>query len=298
MNANPVFISVGGQKILKGFHLVFAAITLGGLLSMLALFVLKTSHPDINQFPMDRSIYLINNSVVYYSVMGNILTAMTYGLFTRWGFFKFDWIVVKWLLLIGLAVLFMMWFIPAVNGMTSLSDAGLNTAGAEAEYSDFVQRGMFWCVFLIGLFVAIFFISTIKPWGKRKEDLVSNIRRMRIILLSLTFLFLVFGIIGHINLNKLRKMPIENSNLSKLSDGVYEGRFIGGGGTYNVKVHLKEEKMVQIESQNDRHSRYEKFARPVLDRIIENQNANVDGITGATTTSKCIMKAVENALEH
>ena len=265
---------------------------------MLALLGLKISNPDINQFPMDRSIYLINNSVVYYSVMGNILTAMTYGLFTRWGFFKFDWVVVKWLLLIGLAVLFMMRFIPSVNGMTSLSDAGLNTAGAEAEYSDFVQRGLFWCVVLIGLFGAIFFISTIKPWGKRKEDLVSNIRRLRIILLSLTFLFLVFGIIGNINLNKLRKMPIENSKLSNLPDGVYEGSFVGGGGTYKVKVYMKEEKMVQIESQNDRHSQYEKFARPVLDRIIENQNANVDGITGATTTSKCIMKAVENALKH
>lgn len=171
MNANPVFISAGGQKILKGFHLIFAAITLGGLLSMLALLGLKISNPDINQFPMDRSIYLINNSVVYYSVMGNILTAMTYGLFTRWGFFKFDWVVVKWLLLIGLAVLFMMRFIPSVNGMTSLSDAGLNTAGAEAEYSDFVQRGLFWCVVLIGLFGAIFLFRPSNPGANEKRIL-------------------------------------------------------------------------------------------------------------------------------
>ncbi len=55
--------------------------------------------------------------------------------------------------------------------------------------------------------------------------------------------------------------------------------------------------MTSIESKNDRDSKYEIYSRPVTDRILENQNANVDGITGATTTSKCIMKAVENALE-
>jgi uncharacterized protein with FMN-binding domain len=31
--------------------------------------------------------------------------------------------------------------------------------------------------------------------------------------------------------------------------------------------------------------------------VIEKQSPDVDGITGATTTSKCLMKAIETALE-
>jgi uncharacterized protein with FMN-binding domain len=298
MSTSPVFLSADGQKILKGFHLTLAAITLGGLLSMFALFLLKASNPSMDQFPLDKSIYFINNSVVYYSVIGNVLTALTYALFTKWGFFKFDWIVAKWALLIVLAVFFMVWFIPTVNGMTSLSDAGLHLGDSAQEYERLVSKGLFRCFVLIGLFVAIFFISTIKPWGKRKEDLISNLKRIRRMLITLTILFVAFGIIGNINLNKLRNMPIENSDLSGLDDGVYEGVFVGGGGIYTVKVMVEAGRMTSIASSNDRESKYEIFSRPVTDRIIENQNANVDGITGATTTSKCIMKAVEDALRQ
>ncbi len=298
MSTSPVFLSASGQKILKGFHLTLAAITLGGLLSMFALFLLKASNPEMDQFPLDKSIYFINNSVVYYSVIGNILTALTYALFTKWGFFKFDWIVAKWALLIVLAVFFMVWFIPTINGMTSLSDAQLHLGGAAPEYEKLVSKGFFRCFVLIVLFIAIFFISTIKPWGKRSEDLISNLRRIRIMLISLTVLFVAFGILGNINLNKLRHMPIEDSDLSGLKDGDYNGSFVGGGGTYSVKVSVQGGRMTAIESSNDRESRYEIFSRPVTDRILERQNANVDGITGATTTSKCIMKAVEDALSQ
>ena len=296
MSTSPVFLSSSGQKILKGFHLTLAAITLGGLLSMFALFLLKASNPEMDQFPLDKGIYFLNNSVVYYSVLGNIFTALTYALYTKWGFFKFDWIIVKWALLIVLAVFFMVWFIPTINGMTSLSDARLHLGGSSEDYQSLVSKGFFRCFVLIGIFVAIFFISTIKPWGKRKEDLISNLKRLRVMLISLTLLFAAFGIMGNINLNKLRNMPIENSDLSGMEDGMYEGDFVGGGGTYTVKISIKDGQMMAIESNNDRESTYEIFSKPVTDRILERQNANVDGITGATTTSKCIMKAVEDAL--
>lgn len=297
MSDNPVFLSASGQKVLKGFHITLAAITLGGLLSMFALFLLKITNPEMNQYPLDKSIYFINNSVVYYSLMGNILTALAYALYTRWGFFKHDWIIAKWALLVTLAVLFMVWFIPVINGMTSLSDSKLYLGDAAQQYKELVSKGLFRSFVLFGLFVAVIFISTIKPWGRRKEDLITNLKRLRIMLVSLTILFLASGILSNINLNKLRNMPIQDTDLTGVSDGIYEGSFIGGGGTYEVKVQVQNEKMISIDSKNDRDSKYEIYSRPVTDRILENQNANVDGITGATTTSKCIMKAVENALK-
>ncbi len=215
MSTNPVFLSASGQKILKGIHITLAAITLGGILSMFALFLLKIGSPEMDQFPLDKSIYFINNSVVYYSVMGNILTALAYALYTRWGFFKHDWIVAKWALLITLAVLFMVWFIPVINGMTSLSDSKLHLGEAAQQYKDLVSKGLFRSFVLFGLFVAIFFVSTIKPWGRRKEDLITNLKRLRIMLVTLTVLFIASGVMSNINLNKLRNMPINDTDLTR-----------------------------------------------------------------------------------
>ena len=44
-----------------------------------------------------------------------------------------------------------------------------------------------------------------------------------------------------------------------------------------------------------RDSRYVQLAERILPRVIEQQSLQVDAITGATTTSKCILKAAERA---
>ena len=48
----------------------------------------------------------------------------------------------------------------------------------------------------------------------------------------------------------------------------------------------------------NRGTRHAKQAAAVVAGIIQNQTPNVDAISGATTTSKAIMKAVENALTN
>jgi uncharacterized protein with FMN-binding domain len=46
----------------------------------------------------------------------------------------------------------------------------------------------------------------------------------------------------------------------------------------------------------NRKTKYSKRAEGVIPRIIERQTPNVDAVSGATTTSKALMKAVENSL--
>ena len=91
-------------------------------------------------------------------------------------------------------------------------------------------------------------------------------------------------------------MEIEDTDLSALPDGSYHGQFKGGGGIYEATVSISEHKILSIDQTSSRESKYIRFSKPTVQRIIEHQNANVDAITGATTTSKCIMKAVEDAL--
>lgn len=39
-------------------------------------------------------------------------------------------------------------------------------------------------------------------------------------------------------------------------------------------------------------------AESIVDKIIEKQSLEVDAVSGATLSSKCILKAVENAVEN
>jgi uncharacterized protein with FMN-binding domain len=107
-----------------------------------------------------------------------------------------------------------------------------------------------------------------------------------------------FGIMGSINLNRLRSMEINNPDLMKIDDGIYKGEFNDGAGIYTVEVDVNNHRISQVTMETERKSVYVNYARPITDRIVKKQTVNVDAITGATTTSKCIMKAAENALKN
>ncbi len=51
-----------------------------------------------------------------------------------------------------------------------------------------------------------------------------------------------------------------------------------------------------IKFMKNRQSFYAKLAEGISDKILFAQTLNVDAVTGATTTSKCLQKAIENAL--
>lgn len=97
-------------------------------------------------------------------------------------------------------------------------------------------------------------------------------------------------------ISQIQKMEIVTVDLNEVMDGVYPGDFSYGKFTYEVEVTVKNHKIEGIKVIKNRNSKYAKMAEGVLARIIEKQTLQVDAISGATTTSKAFMKAVENAL--
>lgn len=83
----------------------------------------------------------------------------------------------------------------------------------------------------------------------------------------------------------------------KLIDGIYEGSFKGGLNYAEVKVTIKNQKIVSIEII--KHDALKgKKAEPIIPRrIIEKQSTNVDAVIGATNSSHVIMNAVQKAIE-
>ncbi len=95
----------------------------------------------------------------------------------------------------------------------------------------------------------------------------------------------------------VRKMTINEVDLSAMKDGVFPGDFTYGGFTYEVEVVVRDHKIERVNVLKNREdSDYAKKAEGVIDRVIKSQSLKVDAVTGATTTSKALLKAIENAL--
>jgi len=88
---------------------------------------------------------------------------------------------------------------------------------------------------------------------------------------------------------------IEDIDLNKLADGVYPGVFGDFLVSVDLEVTVKDHRItdINIKEQNCGPG-YE--ARDTVDRIIRDQSAKVDAVTGATGSSMCIMIAVHKAL--
>lgn len=79
-------------------------------------------------------------------------------------------------------------------------------------------------------------------------------------------------------------------------NGIYEGEHDVGYIYARVKVVIDSGKIVEITLLEHRHERGE-AAEIITEKIIEQQELDVDAVASATNSSNVIKKAVENALQ-
>ncbi|MGC9311856.1 MAG: FMN-binding protein [Sediminispirochaetaceae bacterium] len=83
--------------------------------------------------------------------------------------------------------------------------------------------------------------------------------------------------------------------LQDLEDGLYTGEFEKGLVAAEVEVQVRDHAIEAIEILRHDNGRGRKAER-IVDDVITRQSLQVDVISGATYSSKVILKAVENAL--
>ena len=93
-----------------------------------------------------------------------------------------------------------------------------------------------------------------------------------------------------------RALEISDVPISTIPDGSYTGSFEYGGFTYSVRCVVSEGRVDKIKVLQNRDTPASKNAENIVERVIELQKVNVDAISGATTTSKALLKAIERAL--
>jgi len=94
---------------------------------------------------------------------------------------------------------------------------------------------------------------------------------------------------------QLAGLEIQNIDFTKIPDGSYSGSYGTIPVSVKVKVTVENHKITEIQLIEHNNGRGDP-AEIIPDKVIEAQTLEVDTVSGATHSSKAILKAIENAL--
>jgi len=109
-----------------------------------------------------------------------------------------------------------------------------------------------------------------------------------------------FGIKMLLDLKTYREqvnaISISDVDLDRIGDGIYTGRHEVLWISAEVRVTVKNHRIEDIALIEHRNGKG-KPAEAILYRVLAAQSLDVDAVSGATNSSKVILKAIENALK-
>jgi len=94
---------------------------------------------------------------------------------------------------------------------------------------------------------------------------------------------------------KINAIQIRDVDLSQVADGTYTGAADAEVIRAEVKVTVRDGRITAIDLVRHDTGRGQD-ARAIPDRVVAAQSLSVDVVSGATYSSKVILKAIENAL--
>jgi F0F1-type ATP synthase assembly protein I len=161
-------LSLHQKNWVLSFHIGFAALWTGTVLSMflLAFRNSKTANADI-LFALNSAINLLDDVVVIPAAIGSVVTATILCWQTNYGFFKFYWVITKWILTTGLIIFGTFWLFPWGNAAEAIAQSEGLTAFNNPVYRFDATGVLFGSVLQVSCLCAIILISTLKPWGRR-----------------------------------------------------------------------------------------------------------------------------------
>lgn len=127
------------------------------------------------------------------------------------------------------------------------------------------------------------------------ERLKKLFRIVGIIVVVLVILFTGMYMYLSRNLNELTESSIEDVDPSELKDGTYVGEYSVPPVSATVEVRLNGGRIEEILIL-DHGNGMGQPAEVIIENVVEAQSLKVDSISGATYSSRVILKAIEAAL--
>ena len=95
-----------------------------------------------------------------------------------------------------------------------------------------------------------------------------------------------------------QNLKLSGVDPSQCKNGTFVGQYQEGRWTNMISVTVKDGRITFIKLLKDVAFADEKVTKEIFDRVMKEQNTNIDVVTGATVTSKAYLKSIESALFH
>jgi hypothetical protein len=167
-NKKSFKLSLQQKNWILSLHIGFAALWTGAVLSMflIALRNQHTANSDI-LFALNSAVNLLDDFIVIPAAIGSVITATLLCWQTNYGFFKFYWVLTKWILTTGLMIFGTFWLYPWGNIIEDIALSEGTHAFKNSVYLFDARGVLIGSLVQVSFLFAIIAISTLKPWGRR-----------------------------------------------------------------------------------------------------------------------------------
>jgi hypothetical protein len=166
MKNGEMKLSAGKVKWLKALHIYLGSVWGGGAASLFALHCLYFPDTGLELYARNMALIYIDSFVIIPSAVGVLLTGLFYAQFTRWGYVKYYWIIVKWLSTLIFVLAGFLWIVPWLNRLKESSMLLRDQMTVDPSFA----APMFLHIAMAGgqalLVLIIVIISVFKPWGR------------------------------------------------------------------------------------------------------------------------------------
>ncbi|MEM1172406.1 MAG: hypothetical protein AAGJ08_25840 [Cyanobacteria bacterium P01_H01_bin.35] len=168
-NQKPGIRLTGNQKSwLISAHVISGAIWFGTALSMLVITISNLNTTDGDElYAINSVIKLLDDLIVIPTANITLLTGTLLCWLTTWGFFKFYWVITKWIMTVTLVTFGSYWLVPWTDAITAISDTERLKALSNPLFMFDTKAIVIGGSIQILSLIFIFIISFLKPWGRR-----------------------------------------------------------------------------------------------------------------------------------
>jgi uncharacterized protein with FMN-binding domain len=129
-------------------------------------------------------------------------------------------------------------------------------------------------------------------------------KKMMYVVVAIVLFMVVSRLLGTIGIGTVSNLQIGDVDLSRVADGVYEGRYQHSRWDYSVRVSVKDHRITAVSMLDGKKSLMGQFTNMVTGkytdelaaRVASQGTLKVDTVSGATVSQKALLKAIENAL--
>ncbi|MDR1081720.1 MAG: hypothetical protein LBQ79_12370 [Deltaproteobacteria bacterium] len=156
-----------GQRVIKIVHIFFASLWVGGAVSLnAALLLLGPAETMGELLGYNYAAMIIDDAIIIPGAMGCLLTGLFISGFTHWGFFKYRWVLVKYVLTVLCIVVGIVVLGPTVNNQPAITmELGIAAYGDPEYHANYVHCLM-GGAFQLTAILFMLSISSLKPWNR------------------------------------------------------------------------------------------------------------------------------------